>query len=81
MFTDVDSVQLFFNTSTLLLISGFIILFAATYFVYKITIPDISPKIKAFLIVAYQRMWLEEAANRWVIIVIRVLSYITLKEF
>lgn len=50
MFSDVDSVQLLFNTSALLLISGIIILLVFTYFVYRITIPQITPKIKTFLI-------------------------------
>lgn len=50
MFSDTESVQLLFNASTLILISGIIIILVFTYFVYKITIPQISRSVKSFLI-------------------------------
>lgn len=50
MNSGVDTVELLINSNTFLLISGIIALIAFSYFVYRITVPQIQPKVKVFLV-------------------------------
>ena len=51
MFSNADSVQLIFNASTFFLFMGVVIISVFSYYIYRITIPQISRRVKTFLVI------------------------------